>query len=234
MDGVLDGGQATDFASGVTRVFSARMDGVEEHFYNIGLGTPAARGTVVGKYCGNSSFQGLVGEVIAYDRVLTDGEMEQVEAYLMAKWKTATWTEGNPPAETERGFLDGSALAVGSGASVDLGPAAVTVGTLRNDGTGGSITGDISVTGEFVVDAQGRSTISPVAVSGSVAIGPAATATVLRIGNLERNRRHDALTATGMLTGDFATVNGFTGSWRAARSSNAWYLDASPFVMILR
>ncbi len=234
VDGVFDGGQATDFASGVTRVFSARMDGDASHFANIGLGTPAARGTVVGKYCSNSSFQGLVGEVIAYDRVLTDGEMEQVEAYLAAKWKTATWTEGNPPAEYEDGFLDGAALSVGSGASVDLGAAAVTVGTLRNDGTGGSITGDISVTGEFVVDAQGRSTISPVAVSGSVAIGPAATATVLGIGNLEKGRRHDGLTASGGLSGVFASVSGLAGSWRAGQSASAWYLDASPFVMIVR
>ncbi len=234
VDGVLDGGQSVDFGSGVTRVFSARMDGDAAHFANIGLGSPAARGTVVGKYCSNSSFQGLVGEVIAYDRVLTDGEMEQVEAYLAAKWKAATWTEGNPPAEYEDGFLDGAALSVGSGASVDLGAAAVTVGTLRNDGTGGSITGDISVTGEFVVDAQGRSTISPVAVSGSVAIGPAATATVLGIGNLEKGCRHDALTASGGLSGVFASVSGLAGSWRAGQSASAWYLDASPFVMILR
>ena len=234
VDGVFDGGQATDFASGVTRVFSARMDGVEEHFYNIGLGTPAARGTVVGKYCGNSSFQGLVGEVIAYDRVLTDGEMEQVEAYLMAKWKTATWAEGNPPAESEDGFLDGSALSVGSGASVDLGAAAVTVGTLCNDGTGGSLTGNVTIEDAFVVDAHDRSSILPVAVDGNVEIGQHVEATVLRIGNLERNRRHDALTATGTLTGDFATVNGLTGSWRAAKSSNAWYLNVSPFVVILR
>lgn len=233
LDGVTDGGQDIEFGTAV-HVFSARMEGVEEHFHNIGLSTPAARGTVVGKYCQNSSFTGWVGEVIAYDRVLTDGEMKQVEAYLAAKWQDATWTEGNPPAEAEDGFETGATLAVGSGANVDFGSASVTVGTLRNDGTGGSLTGNVTIGDEFVVDATGCSSISPVAVNGNVAIGSSATATILGVGYLERGRRHDALTATGTLTGDFATVNGLTGVWRTGKSANAWYLDVSPFVMVVR
>ena len=223
VDGVSDGGLAIAFGNGVTRVFSARLDGSETYLADIGLGSPAARTTVIGKYSSNYSIVGFIGEVIAYDRVLSDGEMRQVEEYLMNKWQVTPWTAETPYVEAVNGF-EGGGLNLSEGASVDLGAMSVSVGSLRNDGCGGSIAGNLTIENQFILDAGDRTAISPIVIEGNLQLGASAEATVLNYLNLNRTMRHNALSATESLSGDFVTVNGLVRRWNAEISGKGWYI----------
>lgn len=139
-----------------------------------------------------------VGEVICYERALTDAEYAAVEGYLARKWK-ASGT--GPLPEAPALFADGAGLELAAG---------------------GTFAGDVRLNGPFVVDAAHRTTLDPVVVAGSLTLGARATAHVRNYLNLEGGRRHPALVVQGEATGDFAEVRGLVGGWRFVRAGGTW------------
>jgi len=205
MDGVDYGAGELALGNGVIRVFSARLgcdaEATEAHFANLGIGSTPTRTTCVGSFDGNSSLKGAIGEVIAYDRELSDSEMAQVESYLMRKWKDAAWSEGDWPAEREDSLTDGS-LAVATGATVQL-SGMPWVGRLAVGTGSGTITGDLTLGGvDVAVKTDG--TVDPVCVSGTVTLAPGASLHVTDAKRLKSNVYWPFLTATA-LNGSFAT-----------------------------
>jgi autotransporter-associated beta strand protein len=99
------------------------------------------------------AYNGLMGEVIAYSRVLAPAEQQSVEAYLSRKW-TGTKTADNNilPATT--------ALELGTSGTVDLGQMAQTFTGLS--GAGGSVTnGTTTLGGTLEVTVGPGGTVTP-------------------------------------------------------------------------
>ena len=222
-------------------VIASRLDADKhtEAFYRdyLGLGTSSqSRTTALGAYVGNACFNGYIGEAIAYDRALSDDEMVKVQDYLIAKWRTASWTEGHPPAESEPSFGTAASVSVAGGATVDLGGTDLTVGTLGSGAVAGGGTianvGTLTVTDGFVIDVVDGTAV-PIRVNGNLTIGPSATATVNDWQNLSNAVRvQDAILATGAIVGDVGCTMGR--SWRWTRYADGWKIVKGGLFMIVR
>ena len=168
----------------------------------------------------NSGVLQDVNEVLVYERYLSDGELVPILEYLRDKWfRSAGATVGRQPGAV---LADGASLGM-AGGSVDLsafGP--VSVASLANNG-GGSITGDLTLTGNFLVDALDGTSLQPLAVNGTLTLGAGATATVTGFENLTENVSHPALTAT-TLSGAFQSVDwgGNGAGWSAYTKPGTW------------
>jgi autotransporter-associated beta strand protein len=93
------------------------------------------------------AYNGLLGEVIGYSRVLTTAEQQSVEAYLTRKWMGTKTADNNIlPATT--------ALELGSSGTVDLGQMAQTFTGLS--GSGGSVTNGTATLGGTLEVAVGE------------------------------------------------------------------------------
>lgn len=205
LDGVAMGTSGFDLGNGTVRVIGARMDSAhhtDAYFTDeLRLGANGAtRATNLGNYSGNPSFVGYVGEVLAYDRELSDNEMKQVENYLIAKWKNASWTEDDPPAESEPGFA-GGALSIASGASATVADG-TSVGVLSG---GGSLAGNVTAFG-FDVTVKPDGTTDTLTVNGTVTLDSTAYLHVNDAQNLQNGVFGTFLQATGIV-GRFADSN---------------------------
>jgi len=99
------------------------------------------------------AYNGLMGEVIAYSRVLTPAEQQSVEAYLARKWMGTKTADNNIlPAST--------ALELGASGTLDLGQMAQTFTGLS--GSGGSVTnGTTTLGGTLEVTVGAGGTVTP-------------------------------------------------------------------------
>lgn len=218
LDGAVRRDEELSLGAGAVRILATRLDPANHADLAAFL---RDRGvdrfpTALGAYCANGAFVGAVGEVIAYDRALTDDEMARAERYLVAKWKAAAWSEGQPPAETEDGFAPGAAL--------------------RIEGAQGcALAGNVALDGPLVIDAQGATSLTPIVVAGDLALGAGARVEVKNYRNLPRGTRQTALRVTGTATGDFAAVAGLESPWAWRRAGNDWFLIyASGTVLLFR
>ena len=232
LDGVAKGTSGFDLGNGTVRVIGARMDSAhhtDAYFTDeLGLGAnEATRVTNLGNYSGNPSFVGFVGEVIAYDRELSDNEMKQVENYLIAKWKDASWTEGNPPEESEQG-LAGGTLSVASGASATVADG-TSVGVLSG---GGSLTGNLTADG-FDVTVKSDGTTDTLTVNGTVTLDSTAYLHVNDAQNLQNGVFGTFLQATGIV-GTFAGSNLEKPNGWSVSSTTARVFRSSGTVLIFR
>lgn len=181
----------------------------------------------IGRYNGNGA-KHRFGEVIVYERNLTDGEIADVEAYLMGKWGIA----GTAPVTNDTVLKGTGTVALSDGATVDLDGGAITLSSLKADGTGGTFRGDVTLNGDFTVDVQGAAALVPYVVDGDLTIGSASVATVLNWMNLKKGPFHEALKATGAVSGDFARVEGVrSGLWQ--HRGNVWGLLRSLGLMLM-
>ena len=104
----------------------------------------------IGGYCNNGdvgldrNFNGQVGEVIAYDRVLSTTERQLVENYLAKKWENKEFHVIATPM-----FPATASVTVSSGATLDLGATDLSVASLDGAGTVESAdgTGKLAVSG---------------------------------------------------------------------------------------
>ena len=232
LDGVAKGTSGFDLGNGTVRVIGARMDSAhhtDAYFADeLGLGANgASRVTNLGNYSGNPSFVGYVGEVIAYDRELSDNEMKQVENYLVAKWKDASWTEGNPPTESEQG-LAGGTLSVASGASATV-ASGMSVGFLSGAGT---LVGDVTADG-FDVTVKPDGTTDTLTVNGTVTLDGTAYLRANNPENLQNGVFGTFLQATGIV-GRFADSNLEKPNGWLVTSTKAQVFRSSGTVLIFR
>ncbi len=167
------------------------------------------------------------GEVIGYDRLLSEAEVADVEAYLKNKWFTVGPAEGAVPA-----LAEDTSVSLKNGGTLDLGGAAATVDSLYTDATGGSFVGDVTLTGTLTVDVQGAQAItSPLTVDGDLTLSDAEV-NFLNYTNIEPERWQTFLTATGTATGDFARDN-LTGPYLRRKSGSSYALVHSSGMMII-
>lgn len=184
----------------------------------------------IGSHSGSRAVAQYVAEIIGYTKQLTEAEILTTEKYLLDKWMNSG-TEWPAP-ETE--IADASSgLGVANGATVDLGVADATLGSIG--GLGGTIrtTGTLTLTESLimmVVDGK----IAPITLDGNLAIGPNVTATIDDWRTLDEETPHQsALTVTGTVTGNFASSN-VGHPWKWSRSGNSWFVGKSGLTIILR
>jgi hypothetical protein len=158
------------------------------------------------------------GEVIGYDRLLSEAEVADVEAYLKKKWFAVGPAEGAVPA-----LAEDTSVSLKNGGTLDLGGAAATVDSLYTDASGGSFVGDVTLTGTLTVDVRGAQTIaSPLTVDGDLTLSDAEV-NFLNYANIEPERWQTFLTATGTATGDFASDN-LSGPYRRKKADSTFSL----------
>ena len=125
-----------------------------------GSGYNAIAGYFVNSATDTRRFRGAIGEVIAYDRMLTETERDQLNHYLARKWREPGYT-----VNTEV-FASGSEVILAAGASLDLRGVPLVVARLTG---GGEITGDVTLTSTYTVtlDENGGCPY-PLAVTGDL------------------------------------------------------------------
>jgi autotransporter-associated beta strand protein len=101
-----------------------------------------------------ADFRGQIGELLVFDRLLTEDERSDIEAYLVRKWMTAS---GAP----QENLFDGTVFDVAAGATLDLSGAPVSVTV-----TGaGAVTNGVLGAG-FVVSPAGDAAVGELDLSG--------------------------------------------------------------------
>ena len=167
------------------------------------------------------------GEVIGYERLLSEAEVADVEAYLKKKWFTVGPAEGGLPA-----LAEDTSVTLKNGGAIDLGGAAATVDSLYTDASGGSFVGDVTLTGTLTVDVRGATSLAaPLAVDGNVTV-TGARVEFLNFTNIVTDTWQTFLTATGTATGDFASDNLF-GAYRRKKDGSSYALAHLTGLMII-
>lgn len=147
----------------------------------------------------NRCYIGDIGEVLAYDRLLSAEEVRNVEAYLSAKWLT----DGGLTVSGQV-FAPTAQLILTNNVAVDLGETSQTVHNLS--GAGSFQNGNLALDGTLTVQIASDGTYNQINVDGSLALNQ----TVLNVQGLEyldKTHSHTILTATGTVTGTFSVTN---------------------------
>ena len=166
---------------------TANANGV---YVNYGMrdATPTSNGTYS---------SGRLGEALVYATDLTDGEIAMVRQYLAAKW-----LEGGaemPDVETAL-----PALELYDGAVVDFDGANATIADIAGSGTISNA--DVTVTDTITITVNSDGTIDPLVIDGSLTLGAGAKLVVKNANKLPAGNALGAITATGGISGAFASV----------------------------
>ena len=147
----------------------------------------------------NRCYCGDIGEVLAYDHLLSAEEVRNVEGYLSTKWLTAG---GGTASDTI--FSQTSRVILTNNVTVDLGGTSQTIHSLS--GNGSFQNGNLTLDGTLTIQVSQTGAYDQIAVDGSLQLNQT-TLTVAGIAFLDKAQPHTILTATGNITGTFLTTN---------------------------
>jgi len=172
------------------------------------------------------------GEVIGYDRVLSEAEVRGVENYLYNKWF------GGGPAEPPQSIGEGTAVSVKNGGTLDFGGQAARVSTLRaGDGTLANYSSlAVSEAVELELDEEGR--VIPLDLCGDVTFGGEGLTIPLRIAGgatpaKSPTRQEAVRVVDGPVTGGLEKEPGLR-RWNLGREGLVWSFWRLGFLMMLR
>lgn len=142
---------------------------------------------------------GDIGEVLAYDHLLSEEEVRNVEAYLSAKWLTDGGLDTSDAIFSQTGQL-----ILTNNVTVDLGGSSQSIHNLSG---GGSIqNGNVTLDGTLTLQVSSDGTCDQIIVDGTLALNQ----TILNVQGIEfldKAQSHTILTTTGVLTGTFSATN---------------------------
>ena len=139
---------------------------------------------------------GILAEQLVFDKVLTDEEQTAVTDYLKAKWYAVP--------EVDMSLLPANIAFEGENAVYDLGG-----GNWVFDGIAGAGTisnANVIVTGDIVITVKDDGTVGPLVIDGTLTLGAGAKLVVKNAKKLPAGSVLDAITATGGVSGEFASV----------------------------
>ncbi|HOD80771.1 MAG TPA: autotransporter-associated beta strand repeat-containing protein [Phycisphaerae bacterium] len=164
---------------------------------------------------------GLVGEVLIYNGVLSDSDRQQVERYLMTKW--FNYSDAIP---------DDSPVSIAGGATLDLTNVSETIGPLSGSGqvlqTAGTLglntTANATFTGSY---SGGAANLSKLGLGQQVMSGPVSYTgqTTIQAGELALGSANTIGSPTSML------LVGPTAGWAGTLSANGGTIQASTVVV---
>ena len=219
------GGNEDDFTSGgqmyINGVAGTSFGYQQPHILTAVAASSASWQTAIGDYWGSSQyntryFHGEIGEVLVYDRVLSSGERQSVEAYLSHKWLGTTLTSR---------LSANSDITIASGATLDLNGQAQTLATLTG---AGSVIGSVSVSGQ--TSPAGTNVVGALTLQGAPSLAGTLLVDVRLDGSCDKlvvtgdldvsrlalviadtaqlsNEVYTVATCTGTLTGSFTNTN---------------------------
>jgi len=147
----------------------------------------------------NRCYYGDIGEVLAYDHLLTEEEVRNVEAYLTAKWLTE---EGLTVSDAV--FSQAGHVILTNAVAVDLGGTSQTIHSLS--GSGSFQNGNLVLDGKVTIQVSQTGVYDQIEVDGDLQLNQTML-NVVGIEFLDNTRTHTILTATGNIMGAFATTN---------------------------
>ena len=147
----------------------------------------------------NVKSYGKVGESLVFSSAITESERANIRNYLACKWCDEPWT-----AEPELGTNTLSSLALSNGAVADFDGATAEIGDIAGAGTISN--GNVTVTGTITVTVNDDGTIDPLVIDGALTLGANAKLVVKGAKKLTAGTALDAITATGGISGAFASV----------------------------
>jgi len=147
----------------------------------------------------NRCYIGDIGEVLAYDRLLSAEEVRNVEAYLSAKWLA----EGGLTV-SDQVFAPTAQLILTNNVAVDLGGTSQTVHNLS--GAGSFQNGNLALDGTLTVRVSPAGTYDPIAVDGNLHLAQV-TLNVVGLEFLDNTQTHTILSVTGDITGTIVAPN---------------------------
>ncbi len=181
----------------------------------------------IGAWNDSRYYDGYIGEIIIYTRVLNETERAEVYAYLNAKWMNPAGI-GTPAPGASDLLATNAAVAVAASATLDLGGQSHTVATLQGSGTitNGAVTASIHPGG---VGQTGTLDVAQATLSGTLVIDTTSTTSdCLQVtGDLDLSglrlefsetcqlnnfTQYQIITYTGELTAPFGAVD-IPGSW---------------------
>ena len=140
--------------------------------------------------------KGILAEQLVFNKLLTDEEQTAVAGYLKAKWYTVP--------EVDMSLLPANIAFEGENAVYDLGG-----GNWVFDGIAGAGTisnANVIVTGDIVITVKDDGTVGPLVIDGTLTLGAGAKLVVKNAKKLPAGSVLDAITATGGVSGEFASV----------------------------
>lgn len=155
----VNGAEAVRFTHGQPHVLCARRDRPDQLTIPVALGCyfwPVGR-----------SYQGRIGEVLAYDRLLTDAETQAVENYLSKKWLgKALHAQTENGTKTEAGIAAFADVHIGEHGTLDLNGKNLRVAALSGSGriiNSQATPAELTVTGQssFIGEVSGTVRIVP-------------------------------------------------------------------------
>jgi autotransporter-associated beta strand protein len=156
------------------------------------------------------SYNGYIGEVIAYNRVVSQAEREQIEDYLADKWLGCRLHSDAP--QSENILPSGTALSLENRAVLDLGGVSQTVASLSGEGTITNSSGTVAT-----LTVTGPMSFSGVIAGNIKLVKPGSSATDLSVKLATTN---DVVLAGG-------TVRLTPYSVKPIQTGLAYWLDAS-------
>ena len=162
-----------------------------------GLGTSASAKIYVGtRYRYNGKSSGELGEAMVFDKALSEEELATVRSYLATKWMAA------PAVAVDT--LPTSIAFSGEDAVYNLGGGDWTLANITGAGTISNA--NVTVAGTITVTVKDNGTIDPLVIDGSLTLGEGAKLVVKNAKKLSAGTALDAITATGGISGAFASV----------------------------
>ena len=140
--------------------------------------------------------KGILAEQLVFNKLLTDEEQTAVTDYLKAKWYAVP--------EVDMSLLPANIAFEGENAVYDLGG-----GNWVFDGIAGAGTisnANVIVTGDIVITVKDDGTVGPLVIDGTLTLGAGAKLVVKNAKKLPAGSVLDAITATGGVSGEFASV----------------------------
>ena len=176
-------------ASGLNVATNATVSG--------GLGTAESAKIYVGmRLLWNSGSVGELGEAMVFDKALSEEELADVRSYLATKWLKTP----EVPLDT----LPSSVAFSGEDAVYNLGGGDWTLDSITGAGTISNA--NVTVAGTITVTVKDDGTIDPLVIDGSLTLGEGAKLVVKNAKKLSAGTALDAITATGGISGAFASV----------------------------
>ena len=138
---------------------------------------------------------GDIAEAFVFDKALNDDELSSMRTYLRVKWFDSIDT-------SVLGEYD--SLSLGDDAELDLNGVDVEFANIYGAGTISN--GNVTVTGTITVTVNDDGTIDPLVIDGSLTLGAGAKLVVKNANKMPAGSALNAITATGGVSGEFASV----------------------------
>jgi len=157
----------------------------------------------------HGSFRGWIATAAAWNRALTENEIATMSGLMRRK------------------YFSGESFEDYRSVLADDTPLCVVAGSTLTAAT------PLVVNDLLTVDCLDAQTVSPFVLAGDLTLGATARLAYVRTDRLRRGVKHDTISVTGSIAGDFATV-AVPRRFTSGRTADGWCLNPLGFLLLLK